>query len=53
MCAAASRESTAPLRNQCLAYASEKHVTFVVDGVRFRKDDTLGKVHDSLRLHRQ
>jgi hypothetical protein len=32
-------------------YASEKHATFIVSGIRFRKDGTLGKVQDALRLH--
>ena len=31
-------------------YASERHVTFIVNGTRFRKDGTLGKVQDTLTL---
>jgi hypothetical protein len=32
-------------------YASDKHVIFIVNGTRFRKDGTLGKRHDALTLH--
>jgi len=32
-------------------YANDKQVTFTVNGRRFRKDGTLGKVDDSLWLH--
>ncbi|MES0110164.1 hypothetical protein [Mesorhizobium sp. M0013] len=32
-------------------YASDEHVTFIVNGTRFRKDGTLGKLQDVLRLH--
>ncbi|MES0057285.1 hypothetical protein NKJ66_27285 [Mesorhizobium sp. M0078] len=31
-------------------YASDGHVTFVVQGIRFRKDGTLGKLHETLTL---
>ena len=32
-------------------YASDAYVTFVVNGTRFRKDGTLGKLQDAFRLH--
>ena len=32
-------------------YASDAHVTFVVNGTRFRKDGTLGKLQDTISLH--
>ncbi|MDQ2084783.1 hypothetical protein RA307_31780 [Xanthobacteraceae bacterium Astr-EGSB] len=32
-------------------YTDDKHVTFLVTGTRFRKDGTLGKVADTLRLY--
>jgi hypothetical protein len=32
-------------------YASDGSVTLIVNGTRFRKDGTLGKVHDAIRLH--
>src|SRR3546814_926015 len=32
-------------------YADDKHATFVVNGTRFRKDGTLGKLQDTLSLH--
>ncbi|MER9482542.1 hypothetical protein NKI74_24670 [Mesorhizobium sp. M0494] len=31
-------------------YLSDEHVTFVVQGIRFRKDGTLGKLHETLTL---
>ncbi|MPY75152.1 MAG: hypothetical protein GEU87_12910 [Alphaproteobacteria bacterium] len=31
-------------------YASDEHVTFIVNGTRFRKDGTLGKLQDAIRL---
>ncbi|MER9845391.1 hypothetical protein NKJ59_30025 [Mesorhizobium australicum] len=32
-------------------YSSEKGIIFVVDGTRFRKDGTLGKQQDAIRLY--
>lgn len=32
-------------------YADDKHVTFLISGRRFRKDGTIGKVEDTVRLH--
>ncbi|MER9662059.1 hypothetical protein [Mesorhizobium sp. M0159] len=32
-------------------YPSDGHVTFVVQGIRFRKDGTLGKLHETLTCH--
>ncbi|WP_244508313.1 hypothetical protein [Mesorhizobium sp. LCM 4577] len=32
-------------------YSSEKGIIFVVDGTRFRKDGTLGKQQDEIRLY--
>lgn len=32
-------------------YADDKHVTFLISGTRFRKDGTLGKIDDTVRLH--
>ncbi len=32
-------------------YASDDNVTFVVNGTRFRKDGTLGKLQDNISLH--
>lgn len=32
-------------------YAGDKHVTFTVNGMRFRKDGTLGKLQDAFTLH--
>ncbi len=32
-------------------YSGEEDVTFVVDGTRFRKDGTLGKLRDTFSLH--
>lgn len=34
-------------------YASDGSVTFIVNGTRFRKDGSLGKVQDAIRLHFQ
>ena len=31
-------------------YASEKSVTFVISGIRFRKDGTLGKLYETLSI---
>lgn len=31
-------------------YPSDEHVTFVVQGIRFRKDGTLGKLYETLTL---
>jgi hypothetical protein len=32
-------------------YVSDKDVTFLVNGTRFRKDGTLGKLQETIRLH--